>query len=73
MLAMFGMGVQELVIIGIVGVLLFGSQLPKVAHSLGKAIPSFKKGIKDVEGEIKEGEEELKKLEKDIKDVADSV
>jgi sec-independent protein translocase protein TatA len=57
----FGMpGPTELVILGIVGVLLFGSQLPKVANSLGRAIPSFKKGLSGVEDELKEVESELK-------------
>ena len=57
----FGMpGPTELVILGIVGVLLFGSQLPKVANSLGRAIPSFKKGLTDVQDEVKDIETELK-------------
>jgi TatA/E family protein of Tat protein translocase len=49
----FGMpGPFELCIIGLVGVLLFGHQLPKIARSLGSAIPSFKKGLSEVEGEL---------------------
>ncbi len=57
---MFGFGVQELVIVCIVGVLLFGSQLPKVARSIGSAIPSFKAGLKEVTDEVKECEKALK-------------
>lgn len=57
---MFGLGMTEMIIVGIVAVLLFGSRLPSVARQLGSAIPSFKMGIKDVEKEIKEVEQEIK-------------
>ena len=53
-------GPMELVIIGIVGVLLFGTQLPKIARSIGSAIPSFKAGLKEVENDIKECENAIK-------------
>jgi len=57
----FGMpGPMELCIIGVVGVLLFGTQLPKVARSLGAAIPSFKAGLKEVTDDVKECEEAIK-------------
>jgi len=56
----FGMpGPMELCIIGVIGVLLFGTQLPKIARSVGQAIPSFKKGMKEVEQEVKGMEEAL--------------
>jgi sec-independent protein translocase protein TatA len=50
---MFGIGTQELIIIGIVAVMLFGSRLPSVARSMGKSIVEFKKGMKDIENEVK--------------------
>ncbi|HEX2476579.1 MAG TPA: twin-arginine translocase TatA/TatE family subunit [Lacipirellulaceae bacterium] len=50
---MFGIGTQELIIIGIVAVMLFGSRLPSVARSMGKSIVEFKKGMKDLENEVK--------------------
>ena len=57
----FGMpGPMELCVIGIIGVLLFGPKLPKVAHSIGAAIPSFKKGLQDVGDEIDECKDALK-------------
>ncbi len=65
---MFGLGHMEIAIVLIVGVLLFGSQLPKVARNLGQAIPSFKKGIKEVESEVKELDRDLKSIERTIKD-----
>lgn len=49
---MFGIGPMEMVIVGIVAVLLFGSRLPSVARSLGKSMTEFKKGMRDFENEM---------------------
>ena len=49
---MFGLGVTEMVVVGIVAVLLFGSRLPSVARSLGKSMVEFKKGMHGVEEEL---------------------
>lgn len=46
---MFGLGPGEIAIIAVIGVLLFGSSLPKMARQLGSVIPQFKRGIQDVE------------------------
>lgn len=51
---MFGMGPWELGIIAIVLVLLFGSQLPKVARSAGQSLMEFKRGFKEIELECRE-------------------
>ena len=48
----FGLGPQEMVLVLIVAVLLFGSRLPTVARSLGKSFVEFKKGIHGVEDEL---------------------
>jgi sec-independent protein translocase protein TatA len=54
LLAFFGpMGPMEMLIIGIVAVLLFGSRLPSVARSLGKSIVEFKKGMNDLQDEVR--------------------
>ena len=46
-LAFFGgIGVPELVVIGVLGVLIFGNRLPEVGRSVGKGIIEFKKGLK---------------------------
>ncbi len=45
-----GIGIQEIVIILIVGLLVFGAtRLPKIARSLGQGIKEFKKTVKDLE------------------------
>ena len=52
MLAFIGMpGPMEMVIIGVIAVLLFGSRLPKVARSVGSSVIEFKRGLKGIEDE----------------------
>ncbi len=59
---MFGLGTQELVIILVLVLIVFGAgKLPQVGSALGKGMRNFKEGIKEGEGEEKE--EEAKKLE----------
>jgi sec-independent protein translocase protein TatA len=49
MFAMFGLGTTELIIVGAVVLLLFGSRLPKVMRSLGEGIVEFKRGVQGIE------------------------
>ncbi len=51
-LAFMGMGMQELMIIGVVAVLLFGKRLPEVAKSLGSSYSQFRKGLNDLHSSI---------------------
>ncbi len=48
----FNLGAQEMLILLIIGVLLFGRKLPEVGRYLGKGIVEFKKGIKGLEDEF---------------------
>jgi sec-independent protein translocase protein TatA len=55
----FGMpGGWEWLIIGAIGLLIFGRRLPEVGRSLGRGIVEFKKGIKGIEDEIDEASSE---------------
>ena len=45
---------QSLLIIGLIGLLLFGNRLPQVMRSLGKSVVEFKKGVNGIEDEINE-------------------
>ena len=49
---MFGLGMQEMMIVGIVAVLLFGKRLPEVAKSLGSSYSQFRKGLNDIQSSI---------------------
>jgi len=48
---MFGLGTQEILILVVLGVLLFGRKLPDIGRSLGKTVVEFKKGVKGLEEE----------------------
>jgi sec-independent protein translocase protein TatA len=49
---MFGLGMQEFVIIGIVAILLFGKRLPEVARSWGKSYAEFRRGLSDIQSQL---------------------
>ena len=49
---MFNMGPQELVIIGVLAILLFGKNLPDVAKKLGRGYRDFRKGLADVQAQF---------------------
>lgn len=52
---MFGLGVPEMVVIGVVALLLFGNQLPRVARWLGKTVVEFKKETDNITQEFRSG------------------
>jgi sec-independent protein translocase protein TatA len=57
---MFGLGAQELMLILLIALVLFGgSKIPDLGRSLGQAIREFKKGVEspDAAGEPREGSE----------------
>ncbi|HPS64818.1 MAG TPA: twin-arginine translocase TatA/TatE family subunit [Ignavibacteria bacterium] len=51
---MFGLGTQEIVLIVIVVLLLFGpKKIPEIMKGLGKGLNEFKKATKSIEDDIK--------------------
>lgn len=59
---MFGLGYQELMIILVIVLLLFGAQkLPELARGLGKSVSEFKKGQSETEPVAKTEKPEDKK------------
>jgi sec-independent protein translocase protein TatA len=56
-----GIGIQEIVIVLIVGLLVFGAaRLPKIARSLGQGIKEFKKTVKGLEEDDDESGNKVK-------------
>lgn len=59
-LLFMGLGMQEILVIALVVLLLFGGKkIPELMRGLGKGVKSFKDGLKDTEG--KEKKEDAKK------------
>ena len=50
---MFGLGMSEIVVICILGLLLFGNRLPGLARSLGKSLVEFRKEFHDIEEDVR--------------------
>ncbi len=48
---LFNLGTQEILLLMLIGVLLFGRKLPEVGRYLGKGIVEFKKGVRGLEDE----------------------
>jgi sec-independent protein translocase protein TatA len=61
--AFFGVGYMEMIIIGGIAVMLFGGRLPKVARSVGQSIVEFKRGFLEVEKECDDIKKQLESKE----------
>lgn len=62
LLAMFGIGMNEMIIVMVIVLVLFGHRLPSVMRSMGRGIKEFKEGVNDSsDDDIDELEEKPKK------------
>ena len=50
---MFGLSPVELMVVGVVAILLFGSKLPEVARSLGGSYREFRKGLSEFQNQMR--------------------
>lgn len=52
---MFGLGMQEVLIIALIVLLLFGGKkIPELMKGLGKGVKSFKEGMKEIGDDVAE-------------------
>lgn len=61
---MFGIGTTELLIVGFIVLILFGSRLPAVMRSLGQGVVEFKKGVQGIDDEKESPKKESSETEK---------
>ena len=53
-LALGQIGWTQMIVLGLLGVLIFGKRLPEVGKSLGKGIVEFKKGLSGIDTDLEE-------------------
>lgn len=71
LVAMFGLGGQEIILILVVILLLFGAKkIPELARGLGTGIKEFKKATENVNDEIQKAIEEEPKKEKIVQEAS---
>ena len=67
-LLLFGLGMQEIIVIALIVLLLFGGKkIPELMKGLGKGVKSFKYGIKEVDDEVKEIKEVKEMTDEEVR------
>jgi len=49
---MFGLGAGEVIVILVIGLFLFGNNLPTLARSLGKSVVSFRRELQGIQDDL---------------------
>ena len=58
-LLLFGIGMQEIIVIALIVLLLFGGKkIPELMKGLGKGVKSFKDGMKEIEADDEQKKDE---------------
>ena len=52
LLAFFGIGPTELVVVAVVVLLLFGNRVPETMRSIGRGMKEFKDGVQGIETDL---------------------
>jgi sec-independent protein translocase protein TatA len=50
---MFGLGMAEILVVCLIGLLLFGNKLPGLARSLGRSFMEFRKEVSHLEEDLR--------------------
>lgn len=58
-LALLNISFPELIIIGFVGLIVYGRQLPEVARKIGKTITQLKRNLQEASEQVRRGIEEV--------------
>ncbi len=62
-LALGQIGWTQMIVLGLLGVLIFGKRLPEVGKSLGKGIVEFKKGLSGIDTDLPDAGASTKQLD----------
>ena len=64
---MFGIGVGETIVLGMLAVLLFGKRLPEVAKTVGGHYARLRRALQEVQSEMYSAQSEVNTVVKDAK------